>query len=98
MNEEAYKDLVLSINTTVKQGRVMFSLVQNRKTTQYPEGNYKLACDRLTTKYAPKIAPSLLKSKKKFAHSILGDSEGIQMSSSRDLKVCNVTWKVFTSQ
>ena len=59
LNEEAYKDLVLGINTTTKQGRVVFSLVKNCKTTKYPEGNCKLAWDRLTTKYAPKTATSL---------------------------------------
>ena len=73
LNEEAYKDLVLSINTTTKQGRVAFSLVKNSKTTQYPEGNCKLAWDRLTTKYVPRTAPSLLKLKKKIANSILED-------------------------
>ena len=57
----------------VKQGRVAFSLVKNSKTTKYPEGNCKLACDMLTTKYAPKTAPSLLKLKKKFANSRLED-------------------------
>ena len=73
LNEEAYKDLILSINTTMKQGRVAFSLVKNSKTTQYLEGNCKLTWDRLTTMDAPKTAPSLLKLKKKFASSILED-------------------------
>ena len=73
LNQEAYKDLVLSINTTTKQGMVTFCLVKNNKTTQYPEGKCKLAWDRLTTKYVPKTAPSLLKLKMKLANSILED-------------------------
>ena len=49
----------------------MFSSVKNCKTSDYPEGNCKLAWDHLVTKYAPKTAPSLLKLKEKFANSRL---------------------------
>ena len=74
-NEEAFEDVILSINHTTKQGKVAFSLVKNCKTSDYPEGNCKLAWDRLVAKYAPKAAPSLLKLKKQFANSKLGDAE-----------------------
>jgi len=74
-NEEAFEDVILSINHTTKQGKVAFSLVKNCKTSDYPEGNCKLAWDRLVAKYAPKTAPSLLKLKKQFANSRLGDAE-----------------------
>ena len=74
-NEEAFEDVILSINHTTKQGKVAFSLVKNCKTSDYPEGNCKLAWDRLVAKYAPKTAPSLLKLKKQFANSKLGDAE-----------------------
>lgn len=70
-NEEAYEDIILSISHTTKQGKIAFSLVKNCKTSAYPEGNCKLAWDRLVAKYAPKTAPSLLKLKKKFANSKL---------------------------
>jgi hypothetical protein len=66
LNEEAFEDIILSINHTSKQGKVAFSLVKNCKTTEYPEGNCKLAWDCLVAKYAPKTAPSLLKLKKEF--------------------------------
>ena len=33
LNEETYEDLVLSTNTTTKQGRVAFSMGKNNKTT-----------------------------------------------------------------
>ena len=71
LNEEAFEDIILSINHTSKQGKVTFSLVKNCKTSEYPEGNCKLAWDRLVAKYTPKTAPSLLKLKKKFANSKL---------------------------
>ena len=55
------------------KGRVAFSLVKNFKSAEYPEGNCKLAWDRLIAKYAPKSAPSLLKLKKQFANCKLKD-------------------------
>ena len=73
-NEEAFEDVIFSVKHTMKQGKVAFSLVKNCKTSDYPEGNCKLAWDRLVAKYAPKTAPSLLKLKKQFANSKLGDS------------------------
>lgn len=63
----------MSINHGTKQGKVAFSLVKNCKSSNYPEGNCKLAWDRLVAKYAPKTAPSLLKLKKQFANSTLGN-------------------------
>ena len=65
LNEEAFEDIILSIDDTTKQGKVAFSLVKTCKTAKYPEGNCKLAWDRLVAKYSPKTAPSLLKLKKK---------------------------------
>lgn len=75
LNEEAFEDIILSINHTSSHGKIAFSLVKNCKTTEYPEGNCKLAWDRLIAKYAPKTAPSLLKLKKKFANSKLSKVE-----------------------
>ena len=74
-NEEAFEDIILSINHTTKEGKVAFSLVKNCKTTDFPEGNCKSAWDRLVAKYAPKTAPSLLKLKKKFENSKLGNAD-----------------------
>ena len=75
LNEEAYEELVLCMDHTTDLGRVAFSLVKNSKSANYPEGNCKIAWDRLMAKYAPKTAPSLLKLKKKFANSRLVDLE-----------------------
>ena len=52
LNEEAYEDLILSINHTTKEGNMAFSLVKNHKTVEYLEGNCKLAWDCLMAKYA----------------------------------------------
>ena len=75
LNEQAYEEIILSINHVTRQGKVAFSLVKNCKSLEYPEGNCKLAWDRLVAKYAPKTAPSLLKLKKKFANSKLETAE-----------------------
>ena len=71
LNEEAFEDSILSINHMTKQGKVTFSLVKNCKSSDYPEGNCKLAWDHLVAKYAPKTAPLLLKLKNQFAYSNL---------------------------
>ena len=71
LNEQAYEDMILSINTAKSSGRVAFSLVKNCKSDEYPEGNCKSAWDRLFAKYAPKSVPSLLKMKREFANSRL---------------------------
>ena len=63
-NEEAFKDIILSIDHTTTEGDVAFSLVKNCRTASYPEGSCKLAWERLLAKYALKTAPSLLKLKK----------------------------------
>ncbi len=57
LNKQAYEDIILSINHTSGQGKVAFILVKNCISDEYPEGNCKLAWDRLTAKYAPKTAP-----------------------------------------
>jgi hypothetical protein len=71
LNEEAYKDIILSIDHGTKQGKVAFSLIKNCKLSDYPEGNCKLAYDCLVAKYALKTAPLLLKLMKQFANSSL---------------------------
>ena len=71
LNELAFEDILLSINGTTKQGKIAFNLVDNCSTEEQPEGNSKLAWDRLVHKYAPKTAPSYIQLKKDFANSKL---------------------------
>lgn len=71
LNEEAFEDIILSIDHSKPTGKIAFSLVRNCKNSDFPEGNCKLAWDRLIAKYAPHTAPSLLKLKKQFANSVL---------------------------
>lgn len=75
LNRLAFMDLILSIDHKSSRGKVAFRLVKNCKSSAYPEGNSKLAWDRLVAKYAPKSTPSLLKMKKKFENSKLSSAE-----------------------
>jgi hypothetical protein len=64
MNEEAYIDLILSIEGETKEGKVAFQIVNGSKTEDQPDGNAALAWKRLKKKYASTTAPSLLKLKR----------------------------------
>ena len=48
----AYKDLILWINADFSIKKVAFGLVQSAKSKEFPEENYKVACDRLVNMYA----------------------------------------------
>ena len=71
----AFEDLILSINGESKAGRVAFDLVDGCTTHDNPDGDVKLAWDRLTHKYEPKTAPSYIQLKKDFANSKLEDAK-----------------------
>jgi len=71
MNELAYEELILSIDTTNSQGKVAFQLVKSCKTTDYANEDSKLAWKRLKDKYAPKVAPKKMELKSEFQRSCL---------------------------
>ena len=74
LNELAFEDIILSINHTTNQGKTAFHLVDNSITADQPDGNCKIAWEKLTQKYLPKTAPSYIKLKKEFTNSTLGDA------------------------
>ena len=71
LNELAYEDILLSINCSTSSGKTAFNLVDNCVTSDQPDGNCKLAWERLTSKYQPKSTPSYIQLKKDFANSKL---------------------------
>lgn len=73
LNELAYEDIVLSINHTSSAGKVAFSLIKNCKSDEFPEGNCRMAWERLVKKYEPHTAPKLLKLKKELMNMRLDD-------------------------
>ena len=60
LNEDAYKDLILSINGETEVGRVVFQLVRGAKTDELADGDAKEAWDRLIGKFEAQTAPSRL--------------------------------------
>ena len=80
LNELAYEDFILSINTDSSVGKVVIELVQNAKSQEFSEGNSKLAWDRLVNKYAPQTVASLLKLKNEFHNSKFKSAEKNQMN------------------
>ena len=64
-NDDAYEDLILSIEGDTKEGRVAFGIVKGCKTKELTDGDAYLAWTRLTNKYESKSIPSMLKLKKK---------------------------------
>ena len=73
LNELAFEDLLLSINTKTSSGTTAFNLVDTCTSSDQPDGNCKIAWDRLVSKYQPKTAPSYIQLKKDFANSRLKD-------------------------
>ena len=59
LNELAYEDLILSINTSSFIGKVAFGLVRNAKSADFPGGKSKDVWDWLVSKYAQHAALSL---------------------------------------
>jgi hypothetical protein len=66
LNELAYSDLILSMDTDKSGGKVAFNIVKRSKTREYPDGNAAVAWQGLKRNYAPNTAPSLSKLHKQF--------------------------------
>ena len=75
LNKKCYRDLMLSMNSDSSRGRVAFRLVKNCKSSEYPEGNSRLAWRRLNAKFASKTTTSLLGLKKRYENSSLQDPQ-----------------------
>ncbi len=59
-NNYAYKELLLSIMTTMDEGCVAFHIATGAVDTDLLDGNTVLAWKRLKDKYAPKLTPKKL--------------------------------------
>eukprot|EP00970_Alexandrium_tamarense_P009470 scaffold1889_cov176-Alexandrium_tamarense.AAC.1 len=57
-NSVAYDDLILSIDGLSSTGKVAFNIVETAKSTDYLEGNARLAWLHLANNYAPKTGTS----------------------------------------
>ena len=75
LNELAYEDLILSINTSSAVGKVAFGLLKNAKSPDFAEENCKITWDWLVNQYTPHTALSLLKLRNEFHNSKLDSIE-----------------------
>ncbi len=66
----AYEDILLSVDTKTAAGKVEFSHSKN-----FPDGNCRLAWDRLCSKFEPNTVPSLCKLCKIVANSKLDSAD-----------------------
>ena len=71
LNKEAFKEFILSIDTSTAAGKVACCIIKGCKTEEYPNGNAPKAWKRLCDKYIDKSAPTLTKIKRKIAKSRL---------------------------
>ena len=66
INEVAFTELILSIDTKSSEGKVAFNLVRGCKSKEYPDGNAATAWERLKNNVEPVSAPSMVKLEKQF--------------------------------
>jgi hypothetical protein len=64
INEVAFIELILSIDTKSSEGKVAFNLVKGCKSKEYPDSNAAIAWERLRNKFDPESAPSMVKLEK----------------------------------
>lgn len=70
-NVECFNMLLISIDASTHAGRLAFHLVITCKKVDYPEGNSKMAYDKLVSKYAPKNTQTELSLRKQLANTKL---------------------------
>jgi gag-polypeptide of LTR copia-type len=58
-NENAYADLIMSMDTSTQSGKIEFALVRGSKNRDYPDGNAAASWRRLKAKYMPETAPTV---------------------------------------
>ena len=71
LNGLEHEDFILSINTNSTIGKIVFGLMRNAKSLDFPEGNCKITMNQLVNKHASYIASSLLKLRNEFPTSKL---------------------------
>ena len=87
LNEDAYEDLILSINGETEVGRVVFQLVRGAKTDALADGDAREAWNRLTGKFEAQTAPSRLLLKNKI--------NSLKLKYKQDPEISFRCWKIW---
>ena len=61
LNEIAYGDLIMCMDTSSTAGKIAFNLVKSSKNKDYPDGNATISFKKLKDKYASESAPNVSK-------------------------------------
>jgi hypothetical protein len=70
-NENAYADLIMSMDKSTQTGKIAFALVRGSKNKDYPDGNAAASWRRLKAKYMPDTAPTVTRLPQEFYSSKL---------------------------
>jgi Ankyrin repeats (3 copies) len=65
-NENAFHELLLSMDTSTVEDKLAFKLAMSSKTTDYKDGHAGNLVEKLIKKFMPKTAPTLVKLHKEF--------------------------------
>jgi hypothetical protein len=102
LNEKAYMELILSMDTDQPGGSIAFNIVKGTKKGEYKEGNAKLAWKNLKKKYAPMTAPSLMRMSELYMNARLqkGADPDVYITYLEDLRDCleQMNWMVTDTQ
>jgi Zinc knuckle len=75
LNEIAYTRLILSIDVSNSQGKIVFGIVKSCKTKEFEDGSAALGWEKLRKKCDPVSALSLVKTERILRDSTLGKNE-----------------------
>jgi hypothetical protein len=75
MNDQAFNELMLSMDTTTDEGDVAFGIVSAAMTDDFTNGRAAEAYANLQKKYDPTSAPSMVKITRQFYKATLGKGE-----------------------
>ena len=89
LNNQAYGDLILSMDATSPTGLVAFNIVKSTKTTIYPNGNARIAWQNLKKKYSPTTTFALSMLHRKYNNASLrkGSDPDVFMNYLYDLRM-----------
>lgn len=98
LNEEAFADLILSMDTETSGGRVAFGIVARTKRDEYKRGNARQAWKDLQEKYEPTTAPTMSKLSQQYQNARLkeGNDPDVYITYLEDLRdrLSVVNWEI----
>ena len=99
-NDKAYEELILSMDTSKRAGKVAFGIVKGTKTPEYPNGNAQLAWARLKKKYKPDTVTHLLDIQRQYQSATMrkGDDPDSFITYMEEMRTRMVGWNDITDR